>query len=937
MRKYTFVFFILYCLHIQVSLALSLKGRVCDFKTRNDVVGAIVTVMTIDSTVIAQTVASSHWINGEEEGYTSQFYLNVPYKQNTTYIIKAQMIGYKTTYMNFTIGKIGKTEYEKVIPDILLKQESKLLNEIVVSSTKIKFYYKGDTVVYNADAFVLAEGSMLDALIRQMPGVEMKENGDIYHNGKLVKNLLLNGKDFFKNKKIMLDNLPTYMVKNIKVYDKASDKAEFLGSTDPNLKSYVMDVCLKKEYSIGWISNIETGIGITDMDKRNELPYLGRLFAMRFTDHSNIALYCNINNLNDDRRPGRNDSWKPSDIKEGIKSEQLSGFNYNIDSRNKKWKLSGEFNFSHFNSNNSKRLNRTSYVITSNINERINNYLSNKDIHLETGHELMRTWKYVMLRIRPTLSYSKYDNSSCQESYAFTADSLINHYYNEGMVKGYNLNSGINLKSTLKFENTSDYIDCNINTGYGEKKNDTFNRYSLSYGDSSIPSAQAYQYYRNKPDKTNNVETEFRWNHILGKGFVLNMKYCTKIINEKRTSNLYLIDKIRNYSDVEFGLLPSVWEYEQCIDHRNSYYKDYSEFTQVLSPKIIWHHSDNIGNWYCQADIPIMISNQKLEYKRGTIDTTFSKRPITIGVTNGFCEWKSKDNQKQLFISYDMSWQTPDLINYVNMYDDTDPLNIKLGNDGIKKTCTHHLHGVYAKYSQIDHYYTIDYKYISNAISMGYLYDERSGTRTYKPYNVDGNADIEGRYTLSFNLDKKKFYNLRLTTRLQHIKNVDLIGSSTTTIVRNEVLTEKMAETITLSYQRRENSVSIKTSINYRNIHCAREQFDNMNIWDYNYGLNATFALPWKIQLSTDITMYSRRGYNDRSMNTNDLVWNARLSKSVMNGKIVFLFDGFDILGNLSDISWSVNGQGRTETHRNVMPQYGIFHMQYRLNKQPKK
>lgn len=937
MKRLGFVLLSMFYLSTQISLALTLKGRVLDFKTRNDIVGATVTLMDIDSTFISQTIASNHWINGENEGYTSQFFLNVPNEENTTYIIKVQMMGYKPTYISYNTGKIGRNVYEKNIPDILLKEDSKLLNEVMVSATKVKFYYKGDTVVYNADAFVLAEGSMLDALVRQMPGVEMKENGDVYHNGKLVKNLLLNGKDFFKNKKVMLDNLPTYMVKNIKVYDKASDEAEFLGLDEPSLKSYVMDVCLKKEHSIGWVSNIEAGTGITDMSKRDELPYLGRLFAMRFTDHSSMSAYCNANNLNDDRQPGKNDSWKPSDLKEGIRSEQLAGLNYNVESRSRKWKLGGEFNFSHFNSSNLTNSNRVNFLTTGNTFDCIINSNANTNLHLDTSHELNRTWKYLMLRVKPTLSYSKYDNNTNMESRTSTTDSIINRYHSEGLSRGYHVSSGLSVNSTVKFENTSDYVEWRLNVSYDERKDDTFNRYSLYYGKQTVPSNHAYQYYRNLPDKNKNAEIELKWNHILGKGFVINLRYNAKIANEERSSNLYLIDKLDDYYNGEIGLLPSIIEYEQCVDRKNSYLKNYTETANVLCPKIIWHHSDKKGNWYCQADIPLTLYNQKLNYTRGMIDTTLTKTPLLFGITNGFCEWKSKDNAKRLFVSYDLKGQSPDLVYYVNMRDDTDPLNIKMGNSGLKNTFTHRLQGIFGLTSRYEHYFSVDYKYVSNAISMGYLYDEKTGIKTYMPHNVNGNYDIEGRHTFSFDMDKKKIFNLRFTTRVQHVENVDLIGSASANILkRSEVLTEKVAETITLSYKKGGNSIKLKSVVNYRDIHSSREQFKKMDVWDFDYGISATLSLPWKIQLSTDITMYSRRGYTDSSMNTNDLVWNARVSKSIMNGKLVFMFDGFDILGKLSDISWSLNGQGRTEYHRNVMPQYGMFHIQYRLNKPQK-
>lgn len=934
-RKY---FFILFLLLAQVCNAISLKGRVCDFKTHNDVVGATVTLMTLDSTVISYVKASSFWMDGDSQGYTSEFYLEAPNEQNVTYIIKAEMEGYEQTCVNYTLGKIGKNEYQKIVPDIFLKQESKMLNEVVVSSTKVKFYHKGDTIVYNASAFVLAEGSMLDALVRQLPGVEMRDNGDIYHNGKLVENLLLNGKEFFKNKQTMLDNLPTYMVKNIKIYDKSSEKAEFLGLDDPSLKSYVMDVCLKKEYSIGWISNTEAGSGVSDMEKREELPYLGRLFAMRFTDHSSIALYGNANNLNDNRRPGRNDAWKPSDLKEGIKSEQLAGVKYNIDSRDKKWKLGGELNFSHFNSDNATYSNKINYLTTGNNYERINNAESAKNWHIDTSHEFTRTWSGLMLRVRPNISYTCYDNSSNLVSKAFTTDSVINRYNSEGLTKGYSINSELNVNSTVKFNNTSDYLDWKVNANYTEKKDDIFNRYLLYYGDNAEPSNNGYQYYRNKPNQATNAEVELAWNHIIGHGWAVNLKYNSRLKREEQTSSLFLMDKLKEYDEGKIGLLPSVMEYEQCIDSRNSYNKDYVELNQTLTPRIMWHHSDKTGSWYCQATVPMTLSNQKVDYVRGAIDTTLTKNPFIVNIPQAFCEWESKDETKQLFIEYNLKGEAPNILYHINMCDDTDPLNRRLGNDKLNSSYTHQFSCSFYKESQIEQSYYFCYRTVSNAISMGYLYDEFTGIRTYKPCNVNGNFDIEGKNTISFNLDGNKYFNLDFTTTLQHVENVDLIGSAATNQMgRSRVLTEKASEHFILSYERGNNSVKLMANADYKKFHSTREHFKNMNVWDFGYGVTANLVLSCNVQLSTDITMYSRRGYAEPSMNTNDLVWNARLSKSMMKGNLLLMLDGFDILGNLSNKTWLVNGQGRTEIRRNVMPQYGMFHVQYRFNKQPKK
>lgn len=100
--------------------------------------------------------------------------------------------------------------------------------------------------------------------------------------------------------------------------------------------------------------------------------------------------------------------------------------------------------------------------------------------------------------------------------------------------------------------------------------------------------------------------------------------------------------------------------------------------------------------------------------------------------------------------------------------------------------------------------------------------------------------------------------------------------------------------------------------------------------------LSAIMKLPWKLDLSTDLSLYTRTGYADEALNTNDLVWNARLTRPFLKGRLLMIFDGFDILGQLSNVTRTLNAQGRTETYTNVMPRYALLHIVYRLNKKPK-
>lgn len=141
------------------------------------------------------------------------------------------MRGLQTTdgfpgYEEYTADIDGsKKEYVLFLGKIFLDKKAKELKEVTVQATKVKFYHRDDTLVYNADAFVMAEGSMLDDIIRQLPGVELKENGQILVNGRFVESLLLNGKDFFKgNRELMLKNLAAYTVKDIEVYERKKNR-----------------------------------------------------------------------------------------------------------------------------------------------------------------------------------------------------------------------------------------------------------------------------------------------------------------------------------------------------------------------------------------------------------------------------------------------------------------------------------------------------------------------------------------------------------------------------------------------------------------------------------------------------------------------------------------------------------------------------------------
>jgi len=333
---------------------------------------------------------------------------------------------------------------------------------------------------------------------------------------------------------------------------------------------------------------------------------------------------------------------------------------------------------------------------------------------------------------------------------------------------------------------------------------------------------------------------------------------------------------------------------------------------------------------------------QKMNYRQAKSDSLFTRHSTLLNLNNTFLQIQSKDKRMTFFTSYYIETETPDMTYLVNVRNDSNPLQLFLGNPHLKNTYHYKWYAVYYKNNpEKQRIFRIQgaYNLTSNAMVMGYTYDKSTGIRTIRPDNVNGNWDGYIRLRYETALDRKKLFTLTTSTSESYYHNVDIISvENSTDSKRSTVGTSYLTESLKVSYKLNSGiQFGVKADGTWTQASSKRDDFSTINAGDFNYGLTALISLPKKWQLSTDFTMYSRRGYDDSSMNTNDLVWNARLSKSLWNGKFLFMLDGFDILGNLSNVTRSLTAQGRVEQYTNVMPRYAMLHLVYRLNIAPKK
>ena len=940
---------------------LGIEGYVEDYITHKPISGVMVEVLSTDSITLQKVKAGGMKVVNGVRTTLSRYRLGLERGKN--YILRFTCNDYETEYISLDLTHTYKRELFRNVPTVYLMRSMKgQLNEVTVTATKLKFHYKGDTLVYNADAFRLAEGSMLDALIEQLPGAELQNNGQIFVNGRKIDALLLNGKDFFRgNNRIMLDNLPNYMVNTVNVYDKQSKQSEFLGYSLGD-EQYVMDVKLKKQYSIGWIGNIEGGAG-------TEERYLGRLFLNRFTNHSQVTLYGNINNLNDNRKPGQSGNWSPDEMKGGLVSTQMAGLNYSIDDRQKRFNLNGELQYAHTDNDLNSHTNRTNFLNDGDTYDWILNQTEKKNTRIVTQHNLYLRGKEMDFNIAPSFNFQKYKNRNNYSSATFTdelsgftkeeLDSvftpdfgkslrsiLINRNLQKGKGNGTEWNGTLKTSSNIKIKHTPDAINLSGSVAFkgGESEKYSQNRIDFYQGTSTGATDYRNQFQQYQPGE--GYDYQLKASYIRGNQFWPNFTFSYQYDQKynSRHAHLYRLDELEGWGENgnhEIGMLPSEELYRQTLDASNSYNSQQLDRTHEASMALVYNKRTDKYIWWGQMTLPISYHDRHMSYQQGKVDTVFSQRTILLKLHDTFMTWKTKDEKHNASIFYTIHSQAPDMQYFVNVKNDADPLNITMGNPNLKNSYRHEYTLNY-RYSNKSKQRTTSIHFIHgmnrNAIAMGMLYNRETGVRTLRPENVNGNWDARLQINYYTPLDKSKKFTLRTLLDGNFYHNVDLMGiDGKITSYRSTVETFRISESLTLKYQAKDASFGLKGTAVWSNSRSKRNGFQTINALDLNYGLTAQCNLPYKWQVNTDLTMYTRRGYEESIMNTDNLVWNIRVSRPFFKNRFLFTVDGFDVFGQVSNVTRTLNAQARVETYTNVIPSYFLCHLTYRLNIQPKK
>ena len=898
---------------------VTVSGRVIEAGTKEPVELAAVQLLSLpDSAQVAGMTTST------------QGYFSLSKQKPGKYLLKVSFIGYVTKIIpvqltaNVPAKKMGNIE---------LATDAVMLQEAVVVAEAPQVTVVEDTLMYNSSAYRTPEGAMLEELVKKLPGAEIDDDGNVKINGKDLKKIMKTG----------LKNLPVDMVDKLKTYDKKSDLARVTGIDDGEEET-VLDLTVKKGMNQGWFGNADLGAGTKDR-------YTGRMMLNRFVDKTQFSIIGSANNVNDQGFSGGGGGprWRSNN---GLNATKMLGANFATQTN--KLELGGSVRYNFQDADISSINSSERFLQNGNSYSNSNNKNRNKGTNLNADFRM--EWKPDTLTniiFRPNFSYGRTNNASRSESGTFNEDpfNLIvnpNDYLNfdnlsddplkdirvnatnsASLSKGKSLSGNATLQVNRKLNNRGRNLTFRGVFGYGDNDNDQYTQSETRYyqllnhlgGDSILYRNQ----YITTPTRNYNYTAQVTYSEPIAKATFLQFSYQFQYKYSKSDKTTF---DLLDYPDWAIGgALPSGYE-SHAVDSlsKNAEYRYYNHDASVGLRFIRPKYQLNVG-------MSFQPQNSTLSYKKGDymIDTT---RTVFNFAPNMDLRFRFS-KVSQLRFTYRGRSNQPTMENLLPITDNSNPLNIRMGNPGLKPSFAHTMRLFYNTYNAekqrgiMTHF---SFTATQNSISNSTRYNEETGGLITRPENINGNWNAFGMFGFNTALKNKK-YTINTFTNVNYQNNVAfLYNQDTKNNDRNTSTGLTLGERVTGSYRNDWFEFSLNGSINYTAERNKLRPENNQEPYTYSYGASTNITMPWKMTLATNIANQSRRGYRDSSMNRDELIWNAQLAQSLLKGAATVSFEVYDILRQQSNISRSLSADMRSVSEYNGINSYCMVHFIYRLN-----
>ena len=943
----------------------TVSGTVIDADQQEAVIGATVALLKNDSSLVANA----------KTNLSGQF--TVTAQQDGSYILRITYVGYKTLFKSVAVS--GRPVD---LGTLTMQVDSKMLKDVEVVKNLAKVYSKDDTLVYNAGAYKTPEGSVVEELVKKLPGAEVGDDGSITINGKKVQKIKVDGKEFMTgDTKTAIKNLPTSIVERVKAYDQKSDQARVTGIDDGE-EEMVLDFGLKRGMNRGTFANVDAGLGTKER-------YSGRLMGARFNSSMRLMGFAQANNVGDMGFGGGGGGGRfGGGGRNGLQASKMVGLNANYEDTDR-LKLSGSVRWNHGDGDAWSRRATENFVsragaFSNSVSQNYSRSNSwNGQARLEWSPDTL--WN---INFRPTFSWSNNDGRSWSTSASFTQDPynfanyaldsstrllnlvrelynttdsvLVNSSNNKSISYSDNNRLGANLTVTRKFGNEGRNISLRLSGNYSEGDSRSLSLQDVNLYQTTMTmysDSLAYrEYFRNRynltPSKNYDYSARLSYSEPIAQQTYLQFSYDFQYRYTKNDRTTYdysewptrlvynggqfdfdAFDMSYRQWDPNLDLLTEgtrSWEsYKDSTLSRFSEYKNYIHTAEVMLRVVRKAYNFNVG-------VQFIPQTSKFTYRYMGVDYGTTTRTVLNWSPTANFRWKKSD-RGQLRFTYRGNTSQPSMSDLLEIRDDSDPLNISIGNKNLKPSFTQNLNLRYNDYFERHQQFlfaNLRFSTTSNATTSKVYYDPLTGGRTSTRDNINGNWNAGAEFMFNTALDTLGTFNLNTRTSAGYTHSVSYLDANRNgQILKNAVNETNLSERLGASYRNDWLEVELNGNVGYTFGRNKLQAQGNQDTWNFSYGFNATAQLPWGMQLTTNLNMSSRRGYSDATMNTNELIWNAQLAQSFLKGKPLSVrLEFYDILHQQSSFTRTLNAMARTDTEYNSINSYVMLRINYQLN-----
>lgn len=831
-----------------------------------------------------------------------------------SYLLHITFIGYDPLYQPLQItGKknpvnVGKLE---------LSDGAIELGEAVVIGKAPEVTVRNDTVEYNADSYKVTEGSVLEDLLKKMPGVEVDSEGKITVNGKEVKKVMVDGKEFFSDDpKVASKNLPAKMIDKLQVLDKKSDMAQMTGFDDGEEET-VINLTVKPGMKQGWFGNAYGGYGSKDR-------YEGNAMVNRFVNNDQITFMGGANNTNNmgfsdlastmfsgmGGGGGRRGGFGAGS---GITSSGNAGLNFSKEFKPDKLTLGGNTRYSHSDNDARSKSDRQN-ILPGDSSSYDNSEEMSRTKSDNFGVDFRLEWKpdtMTQLIFRPSfsLSHSMNDNFSDATTLDNERDTVnTNKSNNYSESNGYNLNASIDF--SRKLNNKGRVFSATLSGGNSDSYSDGMNRSDIVYFNQTDALKNSIIDQRSRYDnKGFNYRAYVSWVEPIGHNNFIQATYSISQRKQEALKNVYNQD-----ADGIYNVLDSA--YSQS--YRNNF----------ISQRASLSFKSQRAKFNYTIGLNLDPSYSSSENFVG--DTTLSKITRKVVNLSPMAQFNYMfDKRTNLRIMYNGHTSQPSMTQLQPVADISDPTNITIGNPDLNPRYTNNVFIRFQQFTpekQRAFMIMANGSYIINDIVSYTSYNQETGVKTTTYKNVNGNYSGNVRMMLNTPLKNKKF-SINSMTMASFANSNGYINEEKNTN-RNLILSERGGIDFRSSYL----DLGVNGNIRYNATSNSLQKENNQNTFNYGAGGYTTIYLPLNFKIESDVNWSTNSGYGD-GFKQNEVLWNASASKSFLkNNQGTLRFKIYDILQQRSNISRSVTASYIQDSEYNTLGSYFMVHFIYRFS-----